>query len=110
MLKRVNEKLGKSLFQRLGVRESDTGLATPSLWDLPADKRRAQEEQTLQVARCTKIIKRPKAPGAEGDSDDVELQYMINVKQIGKFVVGLGKRVGPADVEEGMRVGVDRNK
>ena len=35
---------------------------------------------------------------------------MINVKQIAKFVVGLGDRVAPADVEEGMRVGVDRNK
>ena len=35
---------------------------------------------------------------------------MINVKQIAKFVVGLGDRVAPADIEEGMRVGVDRNK
>ena len=87
------------------MRESDTGLATPSLWDLPADKRRAQEEQTLQVARCTKIISKPSNTGGE-----TELQYLINVKQIGKFVVGLGKRVGPADIEEGMRVGVDRNK
>lgn len=30
--------------------------------------------------------------------------------QIAKFVVGLGDRVAPADIEEGMRVGVDRNK
>ena len=35
---------------------------------------------------------------------------MINVKQIAKFVVGLGDKVAPADIEEGMRVGVDRNK
>lgn len=35
---------------------------------------------------------------------------MINVKQIAKFVVGLGEKVAPTDIEEGMRVGVDRNK
>jgi 26S proteasome regulatory subunit T1 len=59
-----------------------------------------QEEQPLQVARCTKII-------AAG-SDDAK--YMINVKQIAKFVVGLGEKVAPTDIEEGMRVGVDRTK
>jgi ATP-dependent 26S proteasome regulatory subunit len=53
-----------------------------------------------QVARCTKII--------NPNTDDAK--YMINVKQIAKFVVGLGDRVAPADIEEGMRVGVDRNK
>ncbi|ORY46521.1 26S proteasome subunit P45 [Rhizoclosmatium globosum] len=46
--KRVNEKMG--------VKESDTGLAQPNLWDLPADKQRMGEEQPLLVARCTKII------------------------------------------------------
>lgn len=55
---------------------------------------------TAQVARCTKII--------SPNTDDAK--YMINVKQIAKFVVGLGDRVAPADIEEGMRVGVDRNK
>ena len=53
-----------------------------------------------QVARCTKII--------DANTDDAK--YVINVKQIAKFVVGLGDRVAPADIEEGMRVGVDRNK
>jgi 26S proteasome regulatory subunit T1 len=77
------------------------------LWDLPADKRRVQEEQTLQVARCTKLIEKAADPVL---GSEAETQYMINVKQIGKFVVGLGKRVAPTDVEEGMRVGVDRNK
>ena len=27
-----------------------------------------------------------------------------------KFVVGLGEKVAPTDVDEGMRVGVERNK
>ena len=53
-----------------------------------------------QVARCTKII------NAEGE----DAKYIINVKQFAKFVVDLGDRVAPTDIEEGMRVGVDRNK
>ena len=32
-------------------------------------------------------------------------KYVINVKQIAKFVVKLGERVAPTDIEEGMRVG-----
>ncbi|CAM9284209.1 unnamed protein product [Chrysoparadoxa australica] len=59
-----------------------------------------QEEQPLQVARCTKII----------DAGQDDAKYMINVRQIAKFVVGLGEKVSPTDIEEGMRVGVDRTK
>lgn len=59
-----------------------------------------QSEQPLQVARCTKII------GA-GTS---EAKYIIHVRQIAKFVVGLAEKVAPTDIEEGMRVGVDRAK
>ena len=83
-----------------GIKESDTGLAQPSQWDLTQDKQVMQEEQPLQVARCTKII--------NPNTDDA--QYIINVKQIAKFVVGLGQHVAPTDIEEGMRVGVDRTK
>jgi len=93
--------LVKKINDMIGVKESDTGLALPSQWDLTADKQMMQEEQPLQVARCTKIINK----NAGEDS-----QYVINVKQIAKFVVGLGDRVAPTDVEEGMRVGVDRTK
>jgi len=93
-----------------GVKESDTGLAPPSRWDLASDKQMMQEEQPLQVlaplitpdliwplqvARCTKIIN----PGTE------EAKYVINVKQIAKFVVSLGEQAAPTDIEEGMRVG-----
>ncbi|GIL84144.1 hypothetical protein Vretimale_11113, partial [Volvox reticuliferus] len=83
-----------------GVKESDTGLAPPPRWDLVSDKQVQQEEQPLQVARCTKIIN----PGTG------EAKYVINVKQIAKFVVGLGDKVGPTDIEADMRVCVDRNK
>eukprot|EP00798_Chlamydomonas_sp_ICE-L_P003964 gene3964-14045_t len=92
ILKRVNDVCG--------VKESDTGLAPPSRWDLVSDKQMMQEEQPLQVARCTKII--------NPNTDDAK--YVINVKQIAKFVVGLGDKVAPTDIEEGMRVGVDRSK
>jgi 26S proteasome regulatory subunit T1 len=141
--KRVNEKMG--------VKESDTGLAPPNLWDLKADEERARSEQSLQVARCTKIIKagsdKP-AEGVNGTAEGATAQsngqngeaaagggaapgglagalsglggigglggqapkveedkYVINVKQIAKFVVSLGERVAPTDIEEGMRVG-----
>lgn len=40
----------------IGIKESDTGLSLPSQWDLVSDKQMMQEEQPLQVARCTKII------------------------------------------------------
>jgi 26S proteasome regulatory subunit T1 len=80
-----------------GVKESDTGLAPPHLWDIAADRQRMQEEQPLQVARCTKII--------QDEKDPEKSKYVINVKQIAKFVVNLGERVSPTDIEEGMRVG-----
>jgi hypothetical protein len=35
----------------VGIKESDTGLAPPALWDLAADKQTLQSEQPLQVAR-----------------------------------------------------------
>jgi len=48
------------------------------------------------VARCTKIIQ---------TSPNEPAKYVINIKQLAKFVVGLGDRVAPTDIEEGMRVG-----
>jgi 26S proteasome regulatory subunit T1 len=101
--RRVEETL-KRVNERMGVKETDTGLAAPHLWDLEADRMRGSEGGTLQVARCTKIIN---AIGGDPASTNTsgESQYVINVKQIGKFVVGLGKKVSAEDVEEGMRVG-----
>lgn len=137
-LKRIDQEIKdaeKRVNEKMGVKESHTGLAPPDLWDIAADKQRMSEEQPLQVARCTKII-----PARNGDQDtqnndsgnsavdnvlgalgglsnalnfgnaDDKDKYVINVKQIAKFVVGLGERIAPTDIEEGMRVGVDRNK
>jgi len=94
------KKIAKRVDELAGIKESDTGLAPPAMWDLAADKQTLHSEQPLQVARCTKII--------NADSDDPK--YIINVKQFAKFVVDLGDQVAPTDIEEGMRVGVDRNK
>jgi len=99
--KELEEHLAK-VNELSGIKESDTGLAHPGLWDLAADKQMMGEEQPLQVARCTKIIQ-------NGETEE-ENMYMINVKQIAKFVVALSDKVAPQDIEEGMRVGVDRNK
>lgn len=90
----------KKVSQIIGIKESDTGLAPPSQWDLVADKQSMQEEHPLQVARCTKII----------DKGSEDAKYIINVKQIAKFVVALADKVSPTDIDEGMRVGVDKNK
>lgn len=129
--KRINDKMGQSppplpecsarkrrpvLLTRFaavhaGVKELATGLAPPNLWDLAADKQRMGEEHPLQVARCTKIIRLDEnapppalAPGQKPNADEQD-KYVINVKQIAKFVVALGDRVAPTDIEEGMRVG-----
>jgi len=115
----------------IGIKESDTGLSQPSQWDLVGDKQMMSEEAPLQVARCTKIIADDNTTGGSNsnnnNNDDSNNsnsndgggglaagsgsnKYVINVKQIAKFVVGLGEKVAPTDIEEGMRVGVDRAK
>lgn len=96
------KKSQETVKELIGIKESDTGLSLPSQWDLNADKQMIQEEQPLQVARCTKII--------EGGGNNEPAKYLINIRQIAKFVVGLGEKVSPTDIEEGMRIGVDRTK
>lgn len=93
-------KLAKTVDSICGIKEVETGLAPPQHWDLVQDKQMMQAEQPLQVARCTKII----------DADTDNAKYVINIKQQGRYVVGLGERVASTDIEESMRVGVDRNK
>lgn len=84
---------------KLGTKEVETGLAPPSLWDLAGDRSKQLTEQTLQVARVQKIL------GTEKDQ-----KYMINIRQMAKFIVSKNKRLNKELIEEGMRVGVDRAK
>eukprot|EP01083_Nonionella_stella_P147040 463304_1 len=77
-LKKIEDEikeLAKEVDKLKGVKESDTGLAPPSQWDLVADKQMMQNEQPLTVARCTKII----APNTE------DAKYLINIKQPPKY-------------------------
>jgi 26S proteasome regulatory subunit T1 len=58
-LKKIENELKeiqKRVDEKMGVRESDTGLAPPNLWDVAADAQRGGEK-TLQVARCQTIIR-----------------------------------------------------
>ena len=89
----------------IGIKESDTGLSPPSMWDLVGDKQMMSEEAPLQVARCTKIIAGDSDNNGDGNaggagaaggmggnmnsSNAAGNKYVINVKQIAKFVVGL---------------------
>ena len=117
-IKQAEEEIKKSqqtVKDLIGIKESDTGLSPPSMWDLVGDKQMMSEEAPLQVARCTKIITDNPEGGENnngGDSSGAagKSKYVINVKQIAKFVVDLGEKVAPTDIEEGMRVGVDRSK
>jgi len=120
-IKMIEEEIKKhqtEVKNLIGIKESDTGLSPPSMWDLVGDKQMMSEEAPLQVARCTKIITGEEdtansSGGGGGSSSNAQAapnKYVINVKQIAKFVVGLGEKVAPTDIEEGMRVGVDRSK
>lgn len=95
----------KEIYERvnakLGLREVETGLAPPMLWDLNGDSARMKTEKTLQVARCCKVME------GEAEADD---RYMINIKQMAKFIVGRYKHLPRGSISEGMRVGVDRVK
>merc|ERR1719310_525855 len=96
------QELLKEINYITGVKESDTGLAAPHFWDLIKDRSTIMNDSPLQVAQCTKIIKPENGQG--------QAKYIINIKQFAKFVVELAKKVSPTDIEEGMRVGVDRGK
>jgi 26S proteasome regulatory subunit T1 len=101
-----------------GIKDSDTGLSNPGQWDLDGDAQ-LRTQHPLQVARCTKIIQ--PNPNVKNDKTKCVLppcapllshplppRYVINIRSYAKFVVALHDEVASTDVEEGMRVGVDR--
>ncbi|CDW83231.1 26s protease regulatory subunit 7-like [Stylonychia lemnae] len=81
-----------------GIKESDTGLALPAQWNLAQDQMMLKQDPTLQVGRCNKILN----AGTE------DAKYIVHLKHMGKYVVGLDEKLAPTDVEEGMRVGTER--
>jgi 26S proteasome regulatory subunit T1 len=64
------------------------------------------DEAERDVSAVPPPSDRPLNPqdGAGAGNPDGD-KYVISIKQVAKFVVGLGDRVSPTDVEEGMRVG-----
>merc|ERR1711998_149807 len=85
------------LFERI---KNYSRLSNQFDWDLPGDKLKVEEDRCLQVAHNVQKL----------HESGEKLEYVINIKQVGKFVVNLGEKISPTDVEEGMRVGVDRGK
>uniref|UniRef100_A0A914H3L4 26S proteasome regulatory subunit 7 n=2 Tax=Globodera TaxID=31242 RepID=A0A914H3L4_GLORO len=107
------EELQKRINTISGVTENDTGLTQPASWDLVADAIAEKSSPPLLVARCVKIIKDDQKVDEQKTEDDKEkkdARYMIAVRHYARFVVGLHDDVAPTDIEEGMRVGVDRIK
>jgi len=95
----INEQINKI---NILIEEKDDffGLSPMQKWNLNMDKVLVEEDQTLQIANCTQILK----------SDSENLKFIVHIKHTGKFLVGLGEKVSPTDLNEGVRVGVDRSK
>ena len=49
-------EISKRVNELAGIKESDTGLAPPALWDLAADKQSMQSEQPLQVRNSHRLL------------------------------------------------------
>ncbi|KAL0242997.1 hypothetical protein GEMRC1_005560 [Eukaryota sp. GEM-RC1] len=105
-------ELTKAVKAKTGIKETDTGLSAPANWDLLHDKKLLQQEQPLAVARVLKELPPddPEAMEIPALAKPSEKKYIISMRQIAKFVVGLGKNVASVDIKEGERVGVDRQK
>lgn len=94
--------LSTNIDQIRGIRETDTGLAPMSQWDLDGDKILIANQDPYSVAMCEKNI--------TSLPEDEKPRYIISISHVAKFVVGIGKNVAPQDISEGMRVGVDRRR
>ena len=97
-LKEANKRLYKEITEKQGTREVETGLAPPTLWDLAGDKKKQQQMPPLQVGTITKRVEM-----------DKETKYMTHSKGMGKYIVERSKNL-QEELEEGMRVGLDRGK
>eukprot|EP00767_Chilomastix_cuspidata_P001430 gnl/Chilomastix_cuspidata/154.p2 GENE.gnl/Chilomastix_cuspidata/154~~gnl/Chilomastix_cuspidata/154.p2 ORF type:complete len:448 (+),score=247.39 gnl/Chilomastix_cuspidata/154:1004-2347(+) len=112
------KKLTKEIAESCGVTESDTGIAPQSQWNLQLDRMRMMRG-ALHVAKVTKIISPKDLETSESDEpaneepedsvddheDDV---YMISLRHSSKFVAGRHADLPPQDIDEDMRVGIDR--
>jgi hypothetical protein len=68
----------KRVVETIGIKESDTGLAPPSRWDLVADKQMLYEEQPLQVRASCSLL-----------NDAVCLFLVMTAIWISTYVIGV---------------------
>jgi 26S proteasome regulatory subunit T1 len=79
----------------------DDGFLNPiSFWNLQLDKNLIDENKTLQIAYFNQFFLDMKKNKCG----------IIDVKNIGKFVVNFGEQISPTDIQEGNRIAVDRIK
>ena len=57
-----------------------------------------------ELAAATRSVNPAGAEQGQKGADKQD-KYVINIKQIAKFVIRLGERVAPRDIEEGMKLG-----
>jgi 26S proteasome regulatory subunit T1 len=93
------KNMTKEINKLCGIRESETGLSLPSNW-VPEQDRQALTEESLMVGRITKIL----------DPNTDHTRYIIHIRQMAKYVVDIHENLSPTDVEEGMRVGIEKKK
>jgi len=98
--KKLNQKQCNEIMKIKKEKNSDFGLTDKKKWNLKLDKFSIEEEQTLQIAKCTQIL----------STEYNNLKVIVHIKHTGKFLVSLGDRVSPTDLSAGVRVGIDRSK
>ena len=91
------KELTKDVNKLCGIKESETGLSLPSNWVKISDQKAIGEEE-LMVGRIIKTL----------DKDTDHTRYMIHLRKVAKYVAELSDKLSPTDVEDGMRIGVDK--
>ncbi|CBK21168.2 uncharacterized protein [Blastocystis hominis] len=95
--KKIKE-LESEVNKAVGAKESDTGLAPPSQWNLDQDSKRAKGKSYM-IAQCVQAI----------TTEKKEPAFVIQIPQFAKFVSGLDKNVSSVDIEVGKRVAVSQD-
>jgi len=98
--KKLNQKQCNEITKIKKEKDSDFGLKDKNKWNLKLDKFSIEKEQALQIAKCTQIL----------STEYNNLKVIVHIKHTGKFLVNLGDRVSPTDLNAGVRVGIDRSK
>ena len=90
-LEKENSDLFTEIQKSVGFKETETGLAPPSQWDLQSDKSTLQRDQALIVGRVLKIYQSEPNPEdqlmQQGDEDVVQTaKYIVNLRFVIAFV------------------------